>query len=125
MSPFLSPEWLDQLTALAGGEEIGPAPTVVQQVITGGPSGDVAFVLEIDAGRVRARPGRDLRAVVTLIEAWDTAVRLHRGELTAREAFLGGLIRVRGDVRLIVEAASGLDALSPALAELREQTAGV
>jgi hypothetical protein len=121
---FLSPAWLEQLTALAGGDSVGAGATIVQHVVTGGPDGDVAFVLEIDAGRVRARPGTDARAVVTLIEGWDTAVRLHRGELTAREAFLGGLIRVRGDVRVMVEAASGLGSLAPQLAELRKDTVG-
>ncbi len=51
-------------------------------------------------------------------------MRLHRGELTARQAFLGGLVRVRGDVRRMVEAAAGLSSLGPALAALRERTAG-
>lgn len=122
MPSFLSPAWLEQLTALAGGHSVGPAPTVVQQVVTGGPDGDIAFVLEIDHGRVRARPGREDRAVVTLTESWDTAVRLHRGQVTARQAFMGGLIRVRGDVRMIVDAAAGLDSLAPALGMLREDT---
>lgn len=125
MSSFLSPPWLDQLTVLAGGDDVGPDATVVQHVVTGGPDGDISFVLEIDAGHVRARTGRDERAVVTLTETWDTARRLHRGELTARQAFLGGLIRVRGDVRRMVEAASGLSALAPAMAVLRERTVGV
>lgn len=124
MPSFLSPSWLEQLTALAGGDGIGPSPTVVQQLVTGGPDGDIAFVLEVDHGRVRARPGRDARAVVMLIESWDTAVRLHRGEVTAREAFMSGLIRVRGDVRKIADAVAGLGALAPALASLRDETVG-
>jgi len=122
VSPFLSPSWLEQLTALAGGDEVGPGATVIQQVVTGGPAGDIEFVLDVEAGRVRARPGRDARAVVTLTEAWDTALQLHRGELTAREAFLGGLIRVRGDVRLVVQAAAGLSSLGPVIASLQERT---
>jgi len=122
VSPFLSPSWLEQLTALAGGDEVGPGATVIQQVVTGGPAGDIEFVLDVEAGRVRARPGRDARAVVTLTEAWDTALQLHRGELTAREAFLGGLIRVRGDVRLVVQAAAGLSSLGPVIASLQEHT---
>ena len=122
MSSFLSPAWLEQLTALAGGDEVGPDATIVQHVVTGGPSGDIAFLLEVDRGRVRASPGTDARAVVTLLQSWDTAVRLHRGELSAREAFLGGLIRVRGDVRRMTEAAAGLSALAPALATLQERT---
>jgi len=122
VSSFLSPSWLEQLTALAGGDQVGPEATIVQQVVTGGPTGDIEFVLDVDAGRMRARPGRDARAVVTITEAWDTALRLHHGELTAREAFLGGLVRVRGDVRRVVEAAAGLSSLGPAIASLREST---
>ena len=124
MPSFLSPEWLEQLTALAGGDDVGVAPTVVQQVVTGGPEGDVAFVLEVDRGRVRVRPGTDPRATVTLVESWETAVRLHRGQVTAREAFMSGLIRVRGDVRTVVDAAAGLASLAPALASLRDDTVG-
>ena len=122
MSTFLSPAWLEQLTALAGGDGVGPGATIVQQVVTDGPEGDIAYVLDIEGGRVRARPGWDDRAVVTLTESWDTAVHLHRGELTAREAFLAGMIRIRGDVRQVLVAASGLAALGPAIAELRERT---
>ena len=122
MPSFLSSSWLDELTALTGGDEVGPDATVVQHVVTGGPGGDVAFVLEVEAAHVRARPGRDDRAVVTLTESWETAVCLHRGELTARQAFMGGLIRVRGDVRQMVEAAAGLAALGPAMTTLRERT---
>ena len=125
MPSFLSPAWLEQLTALAGGDQIGTGAAVVQQLVTDGPDGDVAFVLEVDGGRVRARPGTDPGAVVTLIESWDTAARLHRGELTAREAFMSGLIRVRGDVRRMVEIAAGLSSLGSALASLRDETVGV
>ena len=125
MPSFLSREWLEQLTALAGGEHVGPDATVVQHLVTGGPDGDVAFVLEIEGSCVRARPGHDARALVTLTESWDTAARLHGGELTPRDAFLGGLIRVRGDVRQMVQAAAGLSALGPAMAALRERTVGV
>lgn len=124
MPSFLSPSWFEQLTALADGHRVGPTPTVVQQLVTGGPDGDIAFVLEVDQGRVRARPGRDDRAVVTLIESWETAVRLHRGEVTAREAFMSGLIRVRGDVRKMVGTAAGLTSLAPALESLRDDTVG-
>lgn len=122
MPTFLSPEWLEQLTALAGGEAVGPGAASVQQLVKDGPDGDIAFVLQVEGNRVRARPGKEPGAVVTLIESWDTAVRLHRGELTAREAFMGGLIRVRGDVRRMVEIAAGLSSLGPALTSLRDVT---
>lgn len=125
MFPFLSASWLEQLTVAAGGHDVGPDATVVQQVVMGGPDGDIAFVLEVEGGRLRARPGRDPTAVVTLIEAWETAVRIHRGELTPQEAFRAGLVKVRGDVRRVVEAAATLGSLGLATSALRERTAGV
>lgn len=124
MPPFLSPSWLEQLTLAAGGNQVGPGAVVVQQVVTGGPDGEVSFVLEVEAGHLRARPGRDAGAVVTLTEAWETAVRIHRGELTAQEALRGGLVKVRGDVRRLVEAAATLGLLGSVTAGLREQAAG-
>lgn len=123
MFAFLSASWLEQLTTAAGGHLVGPDATVVQQVVTDGPGGDVAYALEVEAGHVRARPGLDARAVVTLTETWGTAVRIHRGELTAPEAFRAGLVRVRGDMRRLVEVAATLGALGPATTALREQTA--
>ena len=122
MLPFLSASWLEQLTIAAGGHEIGPEAAVVQRVVTGGPDGEIAFVLEVDDGHVRASPGRDARAGVTITEAWDTAVRIHRGELTAHDAIRAGLVKVRGDVRRLVEAAGGLRFLGPATGLLRERT---
>jgi len=122
--PFLSTSWLEQLTIAAGGHEIGPGATVVQQVVTGGPEGEVAFVLEVADGHVRASPGRDPRAVVTITQAWETAVRIHRGDLTVHDAIRAGLVKVRGDVRRLVEAAATLGSLGSATSVLRERAGG-
>ncbi len=124
MVPFLSASWLEQLTIAAGGHEIRPQAVVVQRVVTDGPAGDIAFVLEVDEGHVRATPGRDPRAVVTLTEAWDTAVRIHQGELTAHDAIRSGLVKVRGDVRRLVDAAATVGSLDKVATLVRERTAG-
>ena len=120
--PFLSPAWLERLTTAAGGGAVGPGAAVVQLVVRGGPDGEVAFVLEVDPGRVRARPGRDPEAGVTLSLAWETAWRINRGELSAPEAFRAGLVKVRGDAAPLVELAATLSPLGPAAATLREET---
>ena len=121
---FLSPAWLEQLTAAAGGDAVGPGAAVVQLVVTAGPDGDVGVVLELEPGRVRGRPGRAPEAVVTLTLTWETAWRIHRGELSAPEAFRAGQVKVRGDAAPLVELAATLGPLGPAAAAtLREQTA--
>ena len=103
---------------------MGSDPLVVQQLVTGGPDVDIAFVLEVDEGHLRVRPGRAPKPVVTLTEAWETAVLIHRGELTVHEAFRAGLVKVRGDVRPLVAVAATLAPLGPATAALRERTSG-
>ncbi len=120
--PFLSPAWLEQLTAAAGGGAKGSGSAVVQLVVAGGPNGDVAFVLDVGPGSFGARPGRDPEAVVTLTQSWETAWRIHRGELSAPEAFRAGLVKVRGDAAPLVDLAASLSPLGPAVATLREQT---
>jgi len=119
---FLSPAWLEQLTTAAGGGVVGPGAAVVQLVVRGGPDGEAAFVLEIDPGCVRARPGRAPEAAATLTLAWETAWRIHRGELSAPEAFRAGLVKVRGDATPLLELAATLNSLGPAVSPLREQT---
>lgn len=119
---FLSPAWLEQLTAAAGGGAKGSGSAVVQLVVTGGPDGDVAFVLEVGTGSVGARSGRDPESAVTLTLAWETAWRINRGELSAPESFRAGLVKVRGDAAPLVDLAASLSPLGPAVATLREQT---
>lgn len=121
MADFLSTAWLAELSE-AGGGDVGDHPVVVQQLVHGGPHGEVAFVVEVGRGALRARPGRDEGASITLVEAWDTAVRLHRGDLTLREALLLGRIRVRGDVRRLLEAGAALGDLPTRLGPLRDRT---
>lgn len=125
MTFFLSPSWLDQITAAAGGDMVGPGATVVQHVVTGGPDGDVAFVLDIQNGHLRARPGHDPTAVVTVTQSWETAELLHRGELTPPDAFRRGLVKLRGDVSRLVEVVATIGPLGPALQALREHPVDV
>ena len=122
MFTFLSPAWLEQLTAAAGGGPHGPGAIVVQLVVTDGPDGEVAYVLKLEPGRFGARPGRDPEAGVTLTLGRETAWHIHRGELSAPEAFRAGLVKVGGDAADLMELAATLSPLGPSLAKLREQT---
>lgn len=119
MPTFLSPAWLEQLTSLAGGDQVGPDAIIIQHLIRGGPEGDIAFVIEVEGAHLRARAGTDPRAAATLSQSYDTAVALHQGELTPRQAFLGGLIRMRGDMRSTILAAADLSPLDSVLIPLR------
>src|SRR5579864_1404888 len=105
---FLSPEWLD-----AAGDALRRAPGLVpdtedtaitlQQVVTGGPDGEVAYRIRIDHGSVELLPGRG-DADVVFTEDWDTAADVAIGRRSPQAAFLDGRVRVGGDVAAVVEA---------------------
>src|SRR4051812_30884271 len=100
MARFLSPEWLDELTAAAdtGGGPDGP-PFTLQQVVTGGTDGEVAWSVTIGDGKVAVARGRRPEPTVTFTQDRPTAAAIHHGELSAQTAFMTGRLRVGGDVR--------------------------
>jgi hypothetical protein len=55
-------------------------------------------------------------------QAWDTAVAVATGEMTAQEAFLGGLTRMAGDPQKLLDSQPLFGALDPVFASDRERT---
>jgi len=98
---FLSREWLDHLSSLAGSAS--PATTLsVHQRVTGGPDGDVEYTLQVADGRVTFAPGPG-PADVDLTSDYETAVLIARGSLTPAAAFAAGRLRVGGSVSALVD----------------------
>jgi putative sterol carrier protein len=124
---YLTPEWLDAAqrafdgdTMLAGAS--AGVQLTVQQVVNGGPDGDVVYHVVVDGGTVRIAHGEASTPTVTFIQNWDTATAIGRGELSAQGAFMTGLIRVRGDLPRLVEYGSIFGGVDDVLADLRSQT---
>ena len=124
MARFLSTEWFDEVNRLAP-----PVPdvlsVVIEQHVTGGPEGDVAYQVKADGGRLTvgrsdaaSSADADADADVVLVLDYATAEALARGRLTTHDAFLGGRIRLRGGIAQLERAATTLAALAPFLAEL-------
>jgi putative sterol carrier protein len=117
MAQYLSPEWIDELhAALSADESVRKATAgvalTVQQVVTGGPEGDVAWHVVVDHGTVAVRPGTTDDADVTFHQDRETAVAVAGGELSAQAAFMIGKLTVTGDVRKLIEhqgAFTGID----------------
>lgn len=95
---------------------------VVQQVVTGGPDGDVTYHVHLDRGAVHVRPGPADDPAVTFIQSWETAGAIARGELSAQGAFMTGRIRVRGDLAQLVAHSELLANVDDVFADLRAQT---
>jgi len=124
---YLTQEWLDAAqravendTTLADATK--DVRLTVQQMVTGGPDGDVAYHVVVDNGAVRVLGGEASDATVTFIQAWDTATAIGRGDLSAQGAFMTGRIRVRGDLPKLVEHDNVFGNVDDVFAELRAQT---
>jgi len=124
---YLSREWLaaarDALTASdALSDAAYDVRLTVQQNVTAGPEGDVAFHIIVDHGTVQISEGQAADPTVTFTQEWSTARAVARGEMSAQGAFMRGLISVRGDVPKLVEYGAVFVGLDDVLFELRAQT---
>jgi hypothetical protein len=108
---FLSQEWLYELVADAGpdagagdaGEDTAAAdPEVsmlVQNLVTGGPDGDVSLWTRIERGRtVEAGVGTVDQPDLTLMAAYQDAERQAAGELEPSAAYMQGRLKAEGDM---------------------------
>lgn len=100
MARWLSQEWLDESLRLAESQPERPGASArLQYQITDGPDGDVLYYWVVADGKlVENRLGELEDAEVRLIETWDDAMAMQKGELDANAAFMQGKIKVEGDV---------------------------
>lgn len=98
--PFLSPEWLQEQCRLGARLPVrSGASARVQVVVSGTPSGEVAYVQTIEDGRlVAAELARDESADVTLTHTYDDAVQIATGEVDLSVSYMRGRTKVVGDV---------------------------
>jgi hypothetical protein len=121
---YLSDEWFDAVTtALAGAPPAGTErPLVLQQIVTGGPDGDVSYALVVDAEGVRLLRGSAERSDATITQDYTTASALQRGQLTLQQAFMAGRVKVRGNMTALMAGQTALSDLDPLPASVRAET---
>ncbi len=110
---FLSDEWLSSLARRyesAVGDRGRPA-LVIQQVVTGTPDGEVAYVVHLGPEGVRTSRGRIDHADLAFTQDLATAVAIHRGEISAQSAFMAGRLRISGDLDLLARDSRAFAAL--------------
>lgn len=128
MPRFLSDAWLAEMNAaVASARPAAPSSDdgpelVLEQVVTNAPAGEVRYTLVFDDGGVRVSPTCERHADATFTEDYETAVAIHRGDLTPQQAFMTGRIRVAGNLAALMANQEALAALDPALASLRQET---
>ncbi len=100
---FLSDEWLSSLARhdeSASGDPDRPT-LVIQQLVTGTPEGDVAYVVHVGPAGIRASRGRSDHADLSFSQDLATAEAIHRGEISAQAAFMAGRLRISGNLDLL------------------------
>jgi putative sterol carrier protein len=127
MARFLSAEWLEQVAAAAHDDARLQAATAgvsltVQQVVTGGPDGEVAWHVRLGDGTVEIASGRAPDAEVVITQSHETATAVSRGGLSPAEAFASGRLKLAGQVGLLVRHQPAFEQLGIALAAVRDAT---
>ncbi|HVE45708.1 MAG TPA: SCP2 sterol-binding domain-containing protein [Acidimicrobiales bacterium] len=131
MARYLSREWFDEVNEAARTSSAVRGATagvnlVLQQVVTGTADGELRYWLRIDDGSVEAGlglpAGGEAAADATVTQSYETAVAVMRGELSTEEAFLGGHIRLRGDIGVLLHHQSVLNSLGQAFDEVHQRT---
>ncbi len=117
MPRFLSPDWVREFDAAVSDRALGEpgdatglvgssGSFTVRQVVRGTPDGDVVVDLRVDEGRLHVSLGEDGGgdADVTVSLDYEDAAALSAGDLPIGDALVGGRIRVRGDLSVLVDA---------------------
>jgi putative sterol carrier protein len=124
---YLSDEWLAEIEQAAQSSDdlrraAAAGPLTVQQVVTGGPDGEVTFYVELASDGVTVARGRSDDADVTFTQDHGTAAAIGRGELSAQAAFMAGRLRVGGNLTLLMERQRDLGGIDDLFDAVRART---
>lgn len=130
MLTFLSNEWIDALHQAASSdpriaELTKDLSLVIEQQVTGTPSGDVRYHVVLDHGSVAVRPGPAPAATVSFSQDLETATAISSGTGSAQRAFMTGRLRVGGDLRVLLAHTEILAQLDDVFAPVRARTDGI
>ena len=126
MAAFLSPEWIAELDRALQETSISDTetgePLVIEQIVTGAPTGDVHFHVVLDARGGCARVGAAADAQLRITTDFTTAVALLRGKTNAQHALANDRMRIRGDLDVLARRANELSTVSDLFGAVRATT---
>lgn len=124
---FLSEEWVRAVQDALNGSEpfraaAGTQTVRLQQVVTGGPQGDVKYWLRLENGQVTLGLG-ELGELgeppdATVTQDYETAAAISRAELSPVAAYMSGKLRVSGDLMKLMQLQGALGQMPAALRDL-------
>jgi alkyl sulfatase BDS1-like metallo-beta-lactamase superfamily hydrolase len=101
---FASDAWVALLADTYGAlPPVEGVDAVVEHTVTGGPEGDVAYWVELNAGRLTAAGvGPRPDATVTMTAPYGVAASVATGEVEASASFMQGRTKVAGDQAMLL-----------------------
>lgn len=128
MLTFLSDEWIGALHAAATADaelatRTADVALTIEQVVTGGPDGDVCYHMAFDHGAVSVAPGPADAPTIRFRQDFATAASIAMGQGSAQRAFMTGRLRVGGDLRVLLAHGDVLAQLDDVFAPVRARTA--
>ncbi len=123
MPTFLTPAWADEATTALNASDdvraaIGDAELTIQQVVSGGPSGEVRFWTKLGGGTVSIGIGETPDADIVFTQDYETAAASDRGELLPQAAFMQGKLKINGNMGKMLKNQDAVSALQAVLASL-------
>jgi hypothetical protein len=131
MARFLSEDWfalvretLDRLGPADGApdEASGATAVTVRHRVTGGPGGDVEYVVRVGRGRFSVERDALGPVDIEILEPYDSAAAISQGRLTPAAAFAAGRLKITGDIALLAARQDDFAALGDLLAPVRAAT---
>lgn len=120
MAQFLSDEWFEEMQSVTTDPVDTPVISI-REVITDSPFGTIIYVMRVaEDGVVIDRSAEDADVIFT--QDYETAVALHKGELTTKEAFFAGRVKVGGQLSTLQKNSGALATASPLFADVRSRT---
>lgn len=104
------------------GEATDKRAVTLRETIIGSPVGDVTYVMTLDGSSINIEREAETVADVTFTQSYDTAVALHKGELTTQEAFFAGNVKIAGHLNTLLENAELLQGVAPVFEDVKEDT---
>lgn len=125
MTRFLSEEWFTLVRGIvSASDEAAPGggTVSVRHRVTGGPDGDIDYVVRAGADGYSVEPGAEGPVDIEIVESYESAAAIGQGTLTPADAFAAGRLKLAGDVALLAERQADFAALGELLAPVRAVT---
>lgn len=124
MPDYLSLQWFTEAAELVAGsaslaEASAGVHLVVQQTVTSDDADPIVWFVEFEDGRVRLERGAAAAPTITFTCDRATAEGVHAGTIAAQSEFIGGRLRVGGDIAALLAHGEMFAALDDVLAPLR------